>query len=77
MVSDRLLIDYLLAHWKLAIAALIVCEGFGLRLVAHLWVTRRKLSLIRKLALSFVLLIPLIGWLFSWGGDFGPGSQHF
>ncbi len=44
MVSDTPLIDYFFVHWKLAVVLFIVCEGFGLCLIARLWVARRKLS---------------------------------
>ena len=64
MVSDTPLIDYLLVHWNLAVVLLIVCEGVGLCLVARFWVTRRKLSVLYKLAWSVVLLVPIVGWLF-------------
>ena len=64
MVSDTPLIDYFFAHWKLAVVLFIVCEGFGLCLIARLWVARRKLRVIQKLAWSVVLLVPVVGWLF-------------
>jgi hypothetical protein len=64
MVSDTPLIDFLLSHWKLAIALLIGCEGFGLCLIARLWVARPKMGVIRKLLCSLILLIPFVGWLF-------------
>src|SRR5712672_1345310 len=64
MASDTPLIDFFLLHWKLAVALFIVCEGFSLCLIARLWVARRKLSVIQKLAWSVVLLVPIVGWLF-------------
>ena len=64
MVSDTPLIDFLLAHWKLSVALLMIFEGFSLWLIARLWLTRRRLGVIRKLAWSMVLLIPVVGWLF-------------
>ena len=64
MVSDTPLIDFLVGHWKLAVASLIVCEGFGLCLIARLWFRYRKMSAVRKIAWSAVLLVPIVGWLF-------------
>jgi cytochrome b subunit of formate dehydrogenase len=64
MVSDTPLIDFLVAHWKLAVALLVVCEGFSLCLIARLWLTRRKMGVVRKLAWSVVPLVPLVGRLF-------------
>jgi len=64
MISDTPLIDFLLAHWKLAVALLIVCEGVSLCLIARLWLMRRKMGVVRKLAWSGMLLVPVIGWLF-------------
>ena len=64
MVSYTPLIDFVLAHWKLAVATLIVCEGFSLCLIARFWLTRRKINILRKLAWSVVLLVPVVGWLF-------------
>jgi hypothetical protein len=63
-VSDTPLIDFLLAHSKLAGTLLIVCEGVSLCLIARLWFTRPKLSAVRRLAWSVVLLVPIVGWLF-------------
>jgi hypothetical protein len=64
MTSDTLFIDFLLRHWKFAIVLLIVCEGFGLWLIARLWFTYRTMSAVRKIAWSGVLLVPIVGWLF-------------
>src|SRR6266513_932718 len=64
MVSDTPLIDFVLAHWKLAVATLIVCEGFSLCLIARFWLTNPKISVVRKLAWSVILLVPVVGWLF-------------
>ncbi len=64
MVSDAPLIDFLFSHWRLSLASLIVCEGFSLCLIARLWITRPKVSAIRKLFWSLILLVPIVGWLF-------------
>jgi hypothetical protein len=76
MVSDTPLIDFLLAHWKLAVALLIVCEGFSLCLIARLWLTRRKMGVVRKLAWSLVLLLPVVGWLFFAAFCPAPGRDE-
>ena len=76
MVSDTPLIDFLLAHLKLVVALLIVSEGFSLCLIARLWLTRRKMRVIRKLAWSVVLLVPVVGWLFFAAFCPAPGRDE-
>jgi uncharacterized membrane protein YhaH (DUF805 family) len=64
MVSDTNAIDLLLAHWRVAAIAFVVCFGISLCLIARLWVRERHDTTLRKFAWSLVLVVPIFGWLF-------------
>jgi uncharacterized membrane protein len=64
MVSSNNLIEVLIAHRSIAIAAAALWAFVSLCLIARLWVFHRRAGTISKLVWSIVLLIPLFGWLF-------------
>ncbi|HEY5894687.1 MAG TPA: hypothetical protein VIT91_15810 [Chthoniobacterales bacterium] len=52
-----------------------LCLWISLSLIARMWVVHRKTPFLTKLLWSFVLLVPVLGWLF-YGGLFRvPGSN--
>ena len=44
-------------------------------LIVRMWIRHRKASFLKKLGWSFVLLVPLAGWI-AYGGLFHPPSRH-
>ena len=57
-------VDYLLANWRVGLIAGAVCLAISLCLVARLWIVDRRAGVASRLAWSFVLLLPIFGWLF-------------
>ena len=60
--------DFFAAHGTLSIAA---CVLISLCLIVQLRLTHRSDSPLRKLFWSFVVRVPLIGWVF-YGGFYRP-----
>lgn len=69
-MTYKTLDDFFTAHGVLCLAAGVLVS---LCLIAHLWLTHRGDSTLRKLLWSFVLLAPLVGWVF-YGGFYRPPS---
>ncbi len=42
---------------------LLCCFGISVVLILHLWLSYRRASLLKKIAWSLILLLPLLGWL--------------
>ena len=64
MLSDTNAVDYLLTHWRVGIMVGAVCVALSLCLIARLWLVHRGDGIVGRLAWSFVLLMPILGWLF-------------
>jgi hypothetical protein len=47
--------------------ATLFCVWISLSLMTHMWVEHRRDSVLKKLAWSFILCVPFIGWLFYCG----------
>jgi len=62
--TDTPMIDLLMAHQALGVIAIAACVFVSLCLIARLWVLRRSESVLSRLVWSFVLLLPILGWLF-------------
>jgi hypothetical protein len=71
MTSDTPIIDLVAAHPTASVMVGAACLFVSLCLVARLWVVHAKDSVLRKLIWSFVLLIPLLGWI-CYGGFYHP-----
>jgi len=54
-------------HPRAAIAVGAFCLWISVSLILHLWFVHRRESFVRKFFWSFVLLFPLLGWLFYAG----------
>jgi hypothetical protein len=63
------LVTWLVLHPKAAITIGAFCLWVSVSLILHMWFVHRRQALIKKLLWSFVLLVPLFGWLF-YGGCF-------
>jgi uncharacterized membrane protein len=68
MMTFNALDDFFTAHRTLCIAA---CVLVSLCLITQLWLAHRSDSTLRKLLWSFVLIVPLVGWVF-YGGFYRP-----
>ena len=64
MLSEINALDYLVAHWRAGFMVGAVSLTVSLCLVARLWIVHRRAGIISRLAWSFVLLVPVFGWLF-------------
>jgi hypothetical protein len=61
--SDNLL-EFLVSHRTIGVAAGGICIFVSLCLIARLWVLHRRARAVSKIIWSIVLLIPFFGWLF-------------
>jgi hypothetical protein len=64
MESADSIIELVLSHPRVAIAIGAICAFVSLCLIARLWVLHRRDRVVAKLVWSFVLCIPLFGWIF-------------
>jgi hypothetical protein len=64
MESPDRIIELVLSHPRVAVAAGAVWMFVSLCLIARLWVVHRRDRIVAKLVWSLVLSIPLFGWIF-------------
>ena len=61
------LLAWLASHPRAAIGIGAFCLWISVSLILHLWFVHRRESFAKKVLWSFVLLFPLLGWLFYAG----------
>jgi hypothetical protein len=64
MASTDNILEFLVSHRTIGVAAGGICVFVGLCLIARLWVLHRRTRAVSKIVWSIVLLIPVFGWLF-------------
>ena len=61
--------DFLATHRQLSVGLVLLWAWVSLSLIVRLWVVHRTERIARKLFWTFLLLVPLFGWL-CYGGLF-------
>ena len=64
MLSVVNALDYLIANWRVGAILGAACLAVSLCLIARLWLLQPSDGVVGRLAWSFVLLVPILGWLF-------------
>ncbi len=67
--------SWCVAHPQAAVYIAAFCLWVSVALVIRMWVLYRRVSLVKKLIWSVVLLVPFFGWFF-YGGCFQIPDYH-